>query len=329
MTRVGIIGLGMLGDAVALNLLECGVDLTVYNRTPQKMLHSQQMGAKVAASPKDVAANSDMLITVVKDASAVSALSFGNDGIIHGAHHGLVVADMSTIDPSESSEMTQRFAVHDIAKIDIPVMGGPNVAISGDLTMMVSGNKMIYDRCRPVLAMIAKKIHFLGEGPGTAHLVKLAMNMQITMLALGLSEAITLLQKAGADPELFLNVLNSTYFKTGMSQGKAHNMAAGYQQQQRWHDANSNNNNNNNDHDSRDAAHDGKDSYPVTFTLANLQKDISTMIRTAESLGISLPIIKKAGDVYTDAARHGFGDLDYTGIIEYIKEINDPVGHDT
>ena len=290
MIKVGIIGLGMLGNAVALHLLDSGFEVTVFNRTKEKTTQAKENGAKVATSPKEVAENSELVITVVRDASAVKEISFEKDGIIEGKHGKLIVADMSTIDPTESKNISKKFQEYNIHKLDIPVMGGPNVAITGDLVMMASGNKESFDHCKNVLEKIANKVFFLGES-GVAHTVKLAMNLQITMLALALSEGITLVKKANVDPKIFLEILNSTYFKTGMSEKKAYKMVEG--------------------------------KYDATFTLANLKKDINTMTSAAKSLGIELPMIKKAEEVYENAFKEGFGEIDYTGIIEYIKKIND------
>ena len=290
MKKIGIIGLGMLGNAVALHLLDSGFEVTVYNRTKEKTTQTKEKGAKVVTSPKEVAENSELIITVVKDAAAVKEISFEKDGIIEGKHEKLIVADMSTIDPSESKNISRKFQEHNIHKLDIPVMGGPNVAITGDLVMMASGNKESFDHCKNVLEKIANKVFFLGES-GVAHTVKLAMNLQITMLALALSEGIILMKKANVDPKIFLEILNSTYFKTGMSEKKAFKMI------------------------------DGK--YDATFTLANLKKDITTITNAAKSLGIELPMIKKAEEVYENAIREGFGEIDYTGIIKYIKKINE------
>jgi len=290
MKKVGIIGLGMLGNAVALHLLDSGFEVTVYNRTKEKTTQAKENGAKVAVSPKEIAENSELVITVVKDASAVKEISFEKDGIIEGKHGKLIVADMSTIDPTESKNISKKFQEYNIHKLDIPVMGGPNVAITGDLVMMASGNKESFDHCKNVLEKIANKVFFLGES-GVAHTIKLAMNLQITMLALALSEGITLVNKTNVDPKIFLKILNSTYFKTGMSEKKAYKMIEG--------------------------------KYDATFTLANLKKDINTMTSAAKSLGIELPMIKKAEEVYENAVKDGFGEIDYTGIIEYIKKINE------
>ena len=237
--RVGIIGLGMLGNAVALHLLNSNIDVTVYNRTESKTKNLIEKGAKAATSPKEISEKSDLLITIVKDADAVNEISFGENGIVEGNHKNLIVADMSTISPSDSKNIAKKFAEHEIQKLDIPVMGGPNVAITGDLVMMTSGQERIFEKCKKIFEIIANKVFFLGEN-GTANIVKLSMNLQITMLALSLSEGITLMQKSNVDPKIFLNILNSTYFKTGMSEKKAFKMIEG--------------------------------KYEPTFTLSNLKK---------------------------------------------------------
>lgn len=288
--KIGIVGLGMLGNAVALHLLDSGFEVTVFNRSKEKTTQAKEKGATVVDSPREVAKKSDLLIIVVKDADAVKQVAFGEDGIIKGKNDKLIVADMSTIDPSESKNISEKFLEFDIHKLDIPVMGGPNVAITGDLVMMASGNKASFDECKSVFEKIANKVFYLGD-KGVAHSIKLAMNLQITMLALALSEGITLVKKAEVDPKIFLEILNSTYFKTGMSQNKAFKMI------------------------------DGK--YDPTFTLENLKKDITTMTSAAKSLGVELPMIQKAEEVYGNAVKEGLGGIDYTGIIEYIKRINE------
>ena len=287
--KIGIIGTGMLGEAVALNLLNLGFDVSVYNRTKEKAAEVEKNGATVMDSPKAVADNSELIIIIVKDASAVKEVSFGKNGIIESENKKLIVADMSTIEPSESREIADKFEQKQIQKLEIPVMGGPNVAISGKLVMMASGPKNSFEQCKTIFEKIANKVFFLGT-QGTANSIKLAMNLQITMLALSLSEGITLVEKSEVDPKIFLEVLNSTYFKTGMSENKAFKMIDG--------------------------------DYDATFTLSNLKKDISTMISTSKKLGIELPMIMKAEKIYENAIKEGLGNNDYTGIIEYIKKIN-------
>ncbi|EIJ66128.1 NAD binding domain of 6-phosphogluconate dehydrogenase [Candidatus Nitrosopumilus salaria BD31] len=290
MKKIGVIGIGMLGNAVASHLVNSGFSVTAYNRTKEKTFQLKEKGVKIASSPKEVAENSELVIIIVRDADAVKKISFEKDGIVEGNHDKLIVADMSTIDPTESKNISKMFQEYNINKLDIPVMGGPNVAITGNLVMMVSGNKKSFDDCKNIFEIIASKVFFLGES-GVAHTIKLAMNLQITMLALALSEGITLVKKANVDPKIFLEILNTTYFKTGMSENKAFRMI------------------------------DGK--YEVTFTLANLKKDINTMTYAAKSLGVELPMIKKAEEIYENAVKAGFGNMDYTSIAEYIKKINE------
>ena len=290
MKKIGLIGTGMLGKAVALNLLKSGYSIVAYNRTKEKTKELQNNGAEIVDHPKDVALKSDIVITVVKDADAVKQVSFEKDGIVFGNHNGLVVCDMSTINPLESKKIFEKFHENNLVMLDTPVMGGPNVAISGDLVMMASGNKKTFDESKDLFDTIANKVFYLGEN-GTAHAIKLAMNLQITMLALALSEGITLARGANVDPKIFLEILNSTYFKTGMSENKAFKMI--------------------------------QDQFEATFTLENLKKDINTISDTAKSFDLDLPMAEKAKEIYDNAVKEGFGNLDYTGILAYIKKLNE------
>ena len=290
MTKIGIIGTGMLGEAVGLHLLKSGYALSVFNRTKSKTENLVKNGATVVNSPMDIAKNSDLVITVVKDAASVKQVSFENDGILDGNHDGLVVADMSTVNPSSAKEISKKFQENGIDFVEIPVMGGPNVAIDGKLVLMASGNKDAYETHKNIFETIAHKNFFLGDS-GAAHSIKLAMNLQISMLALALSEGITLTRKAGFEPEKFLEILNSTYFKTGMSENKAHNMI--------------------------------KDSFEPTFMLKNMTKDLGIINEAAKSFNADLPMAKLASKVYQDAVEAGFGEIDYTGILAYLKKISD------
>ena len=290
MTKVGIIGTGMLGEAVGLHLLDLKYELIVYNRTKDKVENLVKHGAISVDTPKNVAERSDIIITVVKDASAVNDIAFGENGIIYGADSELVVADMSTINPNSAKEISQKFSDSGISFLEIPVMGGPNVAINGELVMMVSGEKQIYEKFKNIFDVIAEKTFFLGDS-GTAHSIKLAMNLQIAMLALSLSEGITLTRKAGFDPKIFLKILNSTYFKTGMSEKKAYKMI--------------------------------KDNFEPTFTLQNLKKDLDTINNTAKSLGTHLSMANQANQIYQNAVDAGFGEIDYTGILAYLKKVSE------
>ena len=289
MVKIGLVGTGILGEAVGLHLLESGYSLTVYNRTVSKTASLKEKGAAVVDQPKLVAESSDLVITCVKDADAVNHVLFGRDGLVAGKQADIAVADMSTINPNAAKEISKKLHGEGIRLLEIPVMGGPNVAIDGNLVLMASGDKEVFEEYGDVFDTIASKTFFLGES-GSAHSIKLAMNLQISLLALALAEGITLTRKAGFDPEKFLEILNSTYFSTGMSQKKAYKMI--------------------------------KDEYQPTFTLKNLKKDLDAITAAAKDFGATLPIAERANEIYKDAENAGFGDIDYTGILEYIKKLS-------
>lgn len=285
--RVGVVGTGMLGLAVALRLMERGFEVTAYNRTMSKAAPVEDAGGHVADTPAEVAAHSDVVVTVVRDAEAVRAVSFGRDGILSGCDGRTVVADMSTIAPSDSVSIYRRFVEAGIPWLDTPVMGGPDAAAEGRLVVMVGGDKEAYRSVEDMYAALSEKRYYLGVA-GTAHSVKLCMNLQIAMLAVSISEGVCLARGLGVSPETFLNVLNSTYFGTGMSRKKAYRMI--------------------------------QDKYPATFTLDNLAKDLGTIHEAALHAGLNLEAASGVLDMYKKARELGLGDLDYTGILEYVRK---------
>ena len=287
MVKIGIIGTGMLGEAVGLHLLDSGYSVSVYNRTKSKTKNLKEKNGVIVDSPKNVAEHSDLIITCVKDADAVKDILFRKDGVVAGKHDDMTIADMSTINPIDAKEISKKIHGQGIKSLEIPVMGGPNVAIDGKLVLMASGDKAIYEKYIKVFETIATETFFLGES-GSAHGIKLAMNLQISLLALSLSEGITLTKKAGFDPEKFLEILNSTYFSTGMSQKKAYKMI--------------------------------KDEYQPTFTLKNMKKDLDIITQAAKDFGAILPMAERANKIYSEALEAGLGEIDYTGILAHIKK---------
>ena len=290
MVKIGLIGTGMLGEAVGLHLLKSGFSLCVYNRTKSKTKSLEENGAIISDTPKHLAQSSELIITCVKDGDASKQILFGQDGIVAGKHDGLAVAEMSTINPNSAIQNSKRLNEEKISSLETPVMGGPNVAIDGKLVLMASGDRDVFDKYKQVFDTIANKTFFLGKS-GSAHSIKIAMNLQISLLALSLAEGIMLTKKAGFDPEKFLEILNSTYFKTGMSENKAHKMI--------------------------------RDEFEPTFTLKNLKKDLGIITATAKDFGAVLPMAERANEIYNDAIEAGFGEIDYTGILAYIKKLSE------
>lgn len=290
MKRVGLVGTGIMGRAIATRLLQSGYPLAVYNRTRERAEPLRALGALVMENPMQLAKNSDLVLTVVKDAAALEQVIFGQNGIVQGRHDGLVLADVSTINPVDSRIIAKKLAEQGIVMLDTPVMGGPGFAEQGKLVLMVGGRTDIYNNYRDVFDCISTKTFLLGEN-GNAHAMKLALNMQIAMIALALSEGITLTKAAKLEPEKFLQILNSTYFKTGMSENKGPKMA--------------------------------KDQFEMTFSLRMMGKDLDTIDAAAKAFGVSLPMSSLAAQLYRTAANSGFAELDYTGILAFLQRLND------
>lgn len=284
---VGIIGTGLLGSAIAKRIASSGHKVHVYNRTRQKAESLEKLGIDIEDSPKELAEKCEMVIIIVKDSKAIEEVAFGKNGIIHGKHGGLVIADMSTISPIASRKISKKFTENGIAMIDTPVMGGPSLAEKGQMIVMVGGKDETYQRCKLVLDIIGEKTFHLGDN-GSGHAMKLAMNSQIAILALSISEGIILARKSGLDPITFLEVLNSTYFKTGMSVNKGPKMAKG--------------------------------EFEPSFFLRMMQKDLDEIDHTAKEFGANMPMSKLANQLYQKAIKAGFGDIDYTGILAYLEK---------
>jgi len=284
---VGIIGTGLLGSAIAKRLVESGFTVHVYNRTRKKTDGLKKLGVHVEDSPKALAVKCDVVIITVKDAPVIEKLAFGKNGLIYGRHDGLIVADMSTISPISSKKIAKKFAAKKISMIDTPVMGGPSLAEKGQMIVMVGGKEETYQKCKQVLDKIGEKTFHLGKN-GAGHAMKLAMNSQIAILALSLSEGIILAKKSGLDPMTFLDVLNSTYFKTGMSVNKGPKMAKG--------------------------------NFEPSFFLKMMQKDLDEIDYTARKFGANMPVSRLANKIYKKAIKKGFGDIDYTGILAYLED---------
>lgn len=288
MVKVGLIGTGLLGSAIAKRLLLKGYRLTLYNRTRSKAEALQQYGATVADTPKHIADNSDLVITVLKDSDALMHVVFDTNGLIYSSNK-FILADVSTINPFASKRIAERLKEHGIVMLDTPVMGGPQLAEQGMLLMMVGGSKEHYEMFKDVFNTIASKVMYIGEN-SSAHALKLALNLQIAMIAVALSEGMLLVKAYGIDPMIFLEALNSTYFSTGLSQRKGPRMM--------------------------------KHDFEKSFALSMMLKDITTINETARELGISLPMISLLEQIYRQASKTELADKDYTAVFEFLERIN-------
>lgn len=196
--NIGFIGLGIMGQGMARNLLKAGFALTVWNRTVSKITPLVEAGATAGESPADVAAQSDMIVTCVSDTPDVEAVILGDKGILHGAKAGSLVIDCSTISPVATQEMAAALKEKDVAMLDAPISGGSEGAAKGTLSIMVGGDESDVARAMPVLQAMGKTITHVG-GCGAGQTVKLVNQILVVNNALGICEAFMLAQAGGVD----------------------------------------------------------------------------------------------------------------------------------
>jgi 3-hydroxyisobutyrate dehydrogenase len=206
--RVGFIGLGIMGQGMARNLLQAGFPLTVWNRTASKVEPLVAAGAKAGQSPADVAANSDIIVICVSDTPDVEAVITGPQGVLEGAKPGSLVIDCSTISPIATRELAKTLAQHNIAMLDAPVSGGSEGAAKGTLSIMVGGETEDFERARPVLEAMGKKITHVGES-GAGQTVKLVNQILVVGHALAMSEALLFAQAGGVDLQKTLEAVSA------------------------------------------------------------------------------------------------------------------------
>jgi 3-hydroxyisobutyrate dehydrogenase-like beta-hydroxyacid dehydrogenase len=287
--KVGIAGLGLMGSAVAKRLINIGHEVSIYNRSVSKA-QSFSDKATVALTPRDLANGCDLVITIVTNFDAIKdVLFFGRDGVIESGNHDLIVADVSTISPEQSKYCAQQLRNRGIEMLGVPVMGGPAAAETGELVPMVSGNRQAFEKVRHVFEQLGKTF-YIGEEDGAANAIKLALNLNIALIASALSEGMILVRKAGIDPSIFIEILNSTYFKTGLSEKKGPQMV--------------------------------KNDFSPTFHLKNMLKDLELASDTARAEGITLPQTSLAQQIFRAANNIGFSDQDYSAIYAFLAQIN-------
>lgn len=206
--KLGFIGLGIMGQAMALNLRKAGYALVVWNRTPAKTLPLQEAGAAVAESPRHVAAHSDVIIVMVNDTPDVEQVLFGDTGVASGLAPGKTVIDMSTISPEATEEFAARLQTLECDMLDAPVSGGDVGARNATLTIMVGGKKEVFEKCQPIFAAMGKNIVHCG-GHGDGQRTKMINQVLCGLHAVALSEAFVLAEKMGLDLPTVHKVVSS------------------------------------------------------------------------------------------------------------------------
>jgi 2-hydroxy-3-oxopropionate reductase len=208
MKRVGFIGLGIMGRPMAENVLKAGFPLTVYNRSRPPVDYLASKGANPANSSKEVAENSDVVITCLPDSPDVEKVILGENGVIEGVREGMIVADMSTISPIVTRRIAKELEKRGVKMLDAPVSGGDKGAREGTLTIMVGGDKDAFDECLPIFQAMGKKISYMGKS-GNGQLTKLANQIIVGLNMLAVCEGLTFAAKAGLDLEKVLDAVSA------------------------------------------------------------------------------------------------------------------------
>jgi len=203
MSKIGFIGLGIMGRPMCLNLLKNGFDVTVYNRTKSKTQQVVEAGAVAAESPARVAANTDIIITIVSDSPDVEQVILGENGVIHDVKPGNVVIDMSTISPAVTRKIAAALKEKNVDMLDAPVSGGDTGAKAGTLAIMVGGDKKIVEQCMSVFKAMGKTITHVGTN-GMGQTVKLCNQILVSVTNMAVCEAVMFAKKAGVDPKTMI-----------------------------------------------------------------------------------------------------------------------------
>ncbi|MFQ5789475.1 MAG: NAD(P)-dependent oxidoreductase [Acidobacteriota bacterium] len=206
--RIGFIGLGIMGQPMAENLLRAGYSLTVHNRTRDREEPLASQGASRAASPAEVAARSDVVISIVPDTPDVETVILGTDGVLEQARPRLLVIDMSTISPQRARDMARALEAKGAELLDAPVTGGDVGAKEGTLTIMVGGNREAFEAAVPIFKAMGKRVHHVGPS-GAGQSLKLCNQILCAANMIGLCEALSLGSQSGLDLDQFLEVLGS------------------------------------------------------------------------------------------------------------------------
>ena len=205
--KVGFIGLGIMGKPMAKNLMEAGYELVLYNRTLEKAEALAEDSAEVAANPREVAENSETIVTMLPDSPDVRDVVVGEGGVLEGMREGALLVDMSTISPVVTEELAEKLKERGASMLDAPVSGGDVGAIEGTLSIMVGGSEEDFERAKPLFEVMGKTVNHVGP-TGAGQVTKAANQVVVALTIEAVSEALVLGSKGGVAPEKILDVLS-------------------------------------------------------------------------------------------------------------------------
>lgn len=280
--KIGIAGLGRMGSAMAGRLLGQGQDLAVWNRSADKAAALEAAGARVAATPAQLAAEADIIISILTDADAVSAVYRGKDGLLDGKVSGKLFIEMSTLRPENQRALAQEIRNKGAAMIDCPVGGTVGPARDGKLFGFVGGDTLDVARARPVLDQLCRRVEHVGP-VGAGATMKLAINLPLLVYWQVLGEALLLCEPLDIEPARLMDIFADTSGGPNVLKVRGGMVAA---------------------------ALGGKEISPVTFDVGLIRKDLQTMVEEAQSRGCALPLAERTLRYYEQAERDGMGAQD-------------------
>jgi 3-hydroxyisobutyrate dehydrogenase len=291
--QIGFIGIGVMGRPMTLNLLKAGHQVCIFARHPEKsgVQEVLQAGAKLAPSPRAVAIASEIVITMLPNSPQVEEVVAGPQGILEGARKGLIIIDMSTIAPTVSRKMAQTAAEKDAHFLDAPVSGGSQGAVNGTLTIMVGGEREIFEQARPVLEAMGKKenIFYVGAS-GSGEVVKIVNNILSGAIAATTAEAFVLGVKAGVDVEMMAKII-------GVSTGASWQLSNQFPLR----------------------AFNG--SFQPGFMTDLLHKDLGLALDLAAENQVPMAMTALTRQMYEMARAEGFGREDYTSLLKVLEQM--------
>jgi len=285
-STVGVIGLGLMGRPMSMNILKAGHPLTVWNRTASRADELVAAGARLAKSPHEVAAASDFLITMVSDPPALEDVLWGANGAMAALKRGSIYMDSSTVSPALARRIAAACAERGVKFLDAPVTGGDWGARKGELVFMIGGDAETLKEAEPVIGVMGKKWFHLGPN-GAGQTIKLAMNAILALQVGALAEAIALVTGAGLPAEKLVEVMQSSMARSGVLDVKAPNLVKG--------------------------------EYVPSFPLRLMHKDLGLALDLANQLGVPLPATAAARETYSAVKGAAKEDLDYSAVMKFWK----------
>lgn len=284
---IGFIGLGIMGQPMALNLVKAGHKVAVYNRTRDKAEPLAKSGATVAASPAEAARGAEVVMMIVSDSAAVEELVTGKGGILETLASGAIVIDSSTISPVVSRKLACMSAGKGASWLDAPVTGSKHGAEKGELTFMIGGDREAFERALPILRLLGKK-HIYCGAHGLGLSAKLAQNVIQSAMVEVFCEGFVLAAKAGVPPATMFEIIQGSMARATLTDFKAPFIFKG--------------------------------DFTPYFPLKWMHKDLELAMQAAYAQNVPMPAAAAVKEVYGTAKAQGKGDLDYAAVVTFLEE---------